>query len=112
MATVIWQGDKSCLGFEQVTVAGASIGLTASKITTFGSSTAPQRNEAAGAFLTVETGPIRFSLDPATVPTTTVGHLLNAGDTLTVDGKTNLTNLRFIRTTGTSGLVNATYWGS
>lgn len=51
------------------------------------------------AFLTVETDQVRFTVDGTTAPTSSVGHLLNAGDTLLLDSQNQLQNVQFIRIT-------------
>lgn len=60
-------------------------------------------------FCTLETAQIRYTLD-GTAPTTTVGHLLEIGDTLTIQGRDNIVNFRAIRTGGTSGTLMITFF--
>ena len=62
------------------------------------------------AFITVETAQIRFTLD-GTAPTTTVGHLLNAGDVLELDSNADIVSFRAIRTGATSATIHVTYLG-
>lgn len=91
-------------GFEQLTVAGSSVGFTAA---TFGG--AGIGRPALSATFLVETAPIRFTLDGATTPTSAVGQLANVGDIYIVWGSLNIQNFRAIRTTGTSALLDVTY---
>ena len=60
-------------------------------------------------FCTLETAQIRYTLD-GTAPTTTVGHLLEIGDTLTIQGRDNIVRFRAIRTGSTSGTIMATFF--
>ena len=60
------------------------------------------------AFITVETAQIRFTVD-GTAPTITVGHILNAGDNLTIDSNEDIAAFRAIRTSSTSGVIQCTY---
>lgn len=58
--------------------------------------------------ITIETAPIRFTVD-GTAPTTTVGHLVNPGDVIRLDSNEDITAFRAIRTTATSGTIKVTY---
>jgi len=59
-------------------------------------------------FITAETADMRFRYDSG-APTTTVGHLLSDGDTLTLYGTQNIKNFLAIRTGETSGVLKVTY---
>lgn len=61
------------------------------------------------AFCRLETAQIRFTLD-TTAPTTTVGWLLEVGETLELHGRYELANFKAIRTGGTSGTLEVEYW--
>ena len=61
------------------------------------------------AFLALETAQIRFRYDGGD-PTATVGHLMNPGDILTLEG-IGVNNFRAIRTGSTDGLLSVTYEG-
>ena len=60
-----------------------------------------------GAFITIETAGVRYRLD-GTAATTTVGHPLEAGQSLEITDPTSLGNLNMIRKDG----VDATYQAS
>ena len=92
----------SYAAFEQITVAGSSIGFTGSAITPSGS---PQ---ATFASCRLETAEVRYTID-GTTPTTAVGTLLEVGDVLSVNGHDVLAQFRSIRTGGTSGVLSCTY---
>lgn len=94
--------QQSYVAFEQITVAATAIGFTTTKITPAG------RPQATVALCRVETAEIRYTVD-GTTPTTTVGTLLEIGDTLTVNGHDVLVSFRAIRTGGTSGQLDCTY---
>ena len=72
---------------------------------------------AQGAIMTVETAPIRWR-DDGTVPTSTEGHLMDAGDVLTFDSwtvpnsnwKQVLRAIQVIRTTATSGALKISWY--
>ena len=83
--------------FESVTVTGTAGGLTTATI-------AGQRN----ALITVETAQIRFRVD-GTVPTASVGHILNVGDVLELDSTEALVGFSSIRTGGTSATIRCSY---
>ena len=59
------------------------------------------------AFLTLETAQIRFTLDGTTV-TSSVGHLMEVGQILTLENPDEIRNFRAIRT-GSSGTLKVTY---
>jgi len=88
--------------FESLTVTGSASGLTSTKI-------APSGKQAAfEVLITVETNPIRFRTD-GTDPTTSVGHLLNAGDAVTITGLNNVRRLKLIAT-GSNATVMVTFF--
>jgi len=62
------------------------------------------------ALVTAETAQVRFTVD-GTAPTTTVGHLLNPGDTLELDSNEDIDAFRAIRTGAASGVLKATFSG-
>lgn len=62
----------------------------------------------ARALITAETAQMRYTYD-GTAPTTTVGHLLEVGDVLIVEGRMNIDAFRAIRTGGSSGAITVTY---
>ena len=83
--------------FETVTVSTVSKPLTQTKLLNY-----------TQAFITVETAPVRFQVD-GTLPTAAVGHQLDAGDTLSLDSRTQLTNFKAIRTGGTDAVLSVSY---
>lgn len=104
--------------FEQITVSSVSIGFTASKLTVVNEPYARsggmdlsfvEVKRMEEAFVTVETNPIRYTLD-GTTPTAAVGHLLQPGDSLVISGVTALTTARFIRQGAADGAISVTYF--
>lgn len=89
---------------ETVTIDGTAggIGLTAATY-------AISQNGAQGAFITNESGQIRYTLD-GTAPTTSVGHLLEVGDALTLNSADQVARFKGIRTGGTSGSLQVSYF--
>lgn len=99
--------DLVAFNYESITVADSSIGFTAGTITptvAVDGSTRP----AHVARVTAETAQMRYTID-GTAPTTTVGHLLDIGDVLDIEGIKNVSNARFIRTGVTSGTIRCTF---
>lgn len=94
---------SSYIAFEQITVAAASIGFTAAKITP------PGLPQATSAVCRLETAEIRYTLD-GTTPSTTVGTPMEALETLTFTGQDVLAKFRAIRTTGVSGQLDCHYF--
>lgn len=87
---------------EQITVANTAIGFTVAKITPSG------QVQATYAFCRLETAEIRYAVT-GTTPTSSVGTLLEPGDTLTVQGHDVMVLFLAIRTGGTSGQLDCTY---
>lgn len=93
--------------FETVTVSTVSIGGTAAKLLINQAGGGHKR--AIRAFITIESAAIRVRYD-GTAPTAAVGHALNAGDSLTVDGEGNVANLRMIRSGAVDASASVTYF--
>jgi len=91
-----------CFGasYESVTIDNTSGGVPLS---------AAIYGRATSAFCTLETAQIRFTLDGATAPTAAVGHILEVGQTLTLDNTYKIKNFRGFRTTSTSGALKCFY---
>ena len=86
--------------FETLVVTTSGKALT---VATFASTTSPFKI-AQYALVTVETAPIRWRAD-GTVPTTSVGHLLNINDILEIIGSNNLKNSNFIATSSSADIM-------
>ena len=87
--------------YESVTVSTTAVGLTASKFNAYAAYEVK-------AFMTLENAQIRWRID-GTAPTSTEGHLLEAGQNLTIEGYKNLSQFRAIRTGTTDGVLKVTY---
>lgn len=85
------------LGYQQLTVADSSVGLTVPA--------GAQR-----AVLDVEAQPLRWR-DDGTDPTATVGTLRAAGDVITLYGPESIEQFRAIRSGETSAKLNIAYYG-
>lgn len=115
------QNYGQAIGFEQITVDNTSggKGFTASKYQSVDISGAGKPLINANVVLvtlegTAGTNDIRWTID-GTAPTTTVGHLLRAGDIengnpIVIRGRSNIAKFRAIRTGGTSGLISCTFF--
>ena len=95
--------DLVAFNHESITVADAAIGFTAGTITP----AAPDR-PAHRALVTAETAQMRYTYD-STTPSPTVGHLLEVGDVLEIEGISNVSNFRAIRVGATSGNLRCTF---
>ncbi len=92
--------DYNVVSHETVTVADTAIGFTAATMTP----------DVKGVFCTLETAQVRFWIDGSTTaPTATVGHLLEVGQTLTILNWAAIRSIMFIRTGGTSGVLQVTF---
>jgi hypothetical protein len=87
--------------YESVTVADTAVGLTGSTYLVAGIKDAQ-------AFLTLESGQIRWRIDGAD-PTASEGHLLDPGQTLTLYNLDYIRKFKAIRTGSTSGVLKVTY---
>lgn len=95
--------DLVTVGFahQSITVSSTAIGGT---VATFAPADQPR---AKSCLISVETNPVRVRYDGGN-PTTTVGHLLTAGDSMRINGAGSVTNLKMIRT-GADATVQVTY---
>lgn len=96
-------GVYFAFNFEQVTVAATAIGFTVAEYQS-------GDKKAQIAFLTVETADIRYTYD-GTTPTSTIGHLLTDGSSLTLKGAHDIENFRAIRTGAVSAVLSCTFEG-
>ena len=84
--------------YESITVANSAIGLTSGTY-----------SDATRAEMTLETAQIRFRMD-GTNPTSSEGHLVEVGDTITLDSAAQIADFLAIRTGSTSGVLKVTYF--
>jgi hypothetical protein len=89
--------------FEQLTVADSVQVLTPTKYKESSTS-----GGASSAFLTSEDAQIRYRYDGGT-PTSTVGHVLENGSILVLNGQNQMENFKCIRTGSTSAIISITY---
>lgn len=92
-------GDYEALTIDNT---AGGVGFTAGKLLS------TQHGVARGVFCTLESGQIRFTLD-GTAPTTLIGHLLEIGQSLTLENVGDLKNFKAIRTGAVSGSLKVTY---
>lgn len=88
---------------EAISVTDTAVGFTAA---TYAPTDAPG---AVKALVTVETAAVRMRIDGSTA-TSTVGHLLDPGDSVVIEGTDSIINASFVRDTSTSGAIHVTYF--
>lgn len=93
---------------ESITVAAASIGFTSATINPVGSAFRARLASFVVECASTTPCPIRV-LSTGTAPTTTVGYLLNQGDTVRVYGFDDINNFRAIRTGANSAVIQPQY---
>jgi hypothetical protein len=93
--------------FEALAVAGTAVGFTAANI----NNTTGAHPAATSSSCRLELAEIRYTID-TTTPTSTVGTLMEIGDTLILNGNDTLNNFKAIRTTAVSGQLDCTHVGS
>lgn len=84
--------------YESITVSSSAVGLTANAI-----------NGKTIAYLTLETAQIRYRIDGQANPTSSEGHILDAGDNLTLEGSGTLAAFKAIRTGSSDGVLKCSY---
>lgn len=102
----VFSREFSAGSYESLTVAASAVGFTKSY-------RQPESGDyqtvmAKAVFCSLETAQIRFRID-GTSPTSSVGHLLEIGQTLTLNNPGDITNFRAIRTGDTSGVLRVTF---
>lgn len=100
----VWMTTGTAVDYETLAVdnTAGGVSLTATKVAKAG-------NMGGFAILVLETAEIRFTTD-GTAPTTTVGIPLEPYQSITIQGKDDLTRFRAIRTTSTSGSLKVQYF--
>jgi hypothetical protein len=107
MATNSYISEQSPAGdFESISVSTTAIGGTAAKLAI--AQLGGFKKRAVMMFISVETNSMRVRWD-GTAPTASVGHLLAAGDTLTISGEQNCANVKLIRVSA-DGTAMVTYY--
>lgn len=106
MSDITMSGEAG--GFEQLAVGTVAVALTAG-------SYAPSTGlRFENAVITAEAAPIRWRCDGGAPGTAAVGvgHLLGtaSGESLELNGFNNLVNFRAVRSTGTGGTIQVTYF--
>lgn len=116
MPSVYVHGPSYAYAFETLTISTAAVGCTAATIKVIAAGTgAPgdhaaltYTREACEAFVTCESQAVRYRWD-GTDPTSSVGHILNPGDTLTIEGYDNIKAFRAIRKDAADSTLQVTY---
>ncbi len=95
-------GKFTCYAFETLTIDNTAAGISLSSAY-LEANPRPKK-----AFITVEGASCRYRLD-GTAPTSSVGHLLTPVSSLTLEGHSQLNNAKFIRTGGTSAVLQVSF---
>lgn len=103
MITIL--SDFQTGGYEAIAV-NTAVGFTAAKIMPTSGQFKGMACQAV--FCTLETDDIRFTIDGTTTPSSTVGHLLKAGESLTISNASDIDNFNCIKVT-TNGALKVTY---
>lgn len=88
-------------GYEAFTVSTTALALSASEYVS-------GNKKAQVAHITVESQPINYTYE-GTTPTSSIGHNLTAGSTLTLEGYANIVAFRMIRSGASDATVKVTY---
>lgn len=106
------QWIRTAYDSEAITIdsTAGGIGFTSSLINPTCTNCSPGTSRASAAQCTLETGDIRISLITADAPTSSVGTYITAGQSFVIYGYANISVFKGIRVTGTSGLLNCTYF--
>jgi hypothetical protein len=100
----IYADVRNAFGFETISVTSTAQTLSSTYVVASGYGNVPDIS----AYMTLETGACRWRAD-GTAPTGTVGHLLNAGDTISIIGYENLKHFKAILSGATTGTLSITY---
>ena len=93
---------------ESITVSTTALGFTTTETRKAIAGTT-QTVSAVEALITVETNPVRYTMD-GTTPTANVGHLLGDGDVITISGMGNIKRFQMIRQGAADATVMVTYF--
>jgi len=88
-------------GFEQITVSNSVKTLTESKYV-------KDNFYAKKALITIESAQVRWTID-GTTPTSSIGHLNNPFDSITLIGTANIKGFKIIRAGATNAKISVTY---
>ena len=100
MAMIEYLKRADGYAFETLTIADTAVGFT--------EATYAEADHNVIAHGTLESGQIRYRYDGSN-PTSAVGHLLNIGDEIYLEGYVNISNSKAIRTGSVSGSMQVTY---
>ena len=108
MAGLSFVTDSTPAGdHEAITVSTTAIGVTAGKLLI--NQTGGFKKRAVKVFLTVETNSIRIMWHGGT-PTSSTGHLLTSGSSITIEGEQNVNNLLMIQASAGATVMATIYY--
>lgn len=106
-AGYVYAQAKRVYSYESVSqVGGTALALSSTKYANGHGAFSPDTEEA---FMTLETGAIRWRADNV-APTLSEGHVLSAGESITLIGYTNMSNFKSIATVTPTGVLKVTYF--
>ena len=103
MSNVVILSANQSTGYEAITVSNTTGGIGVTSTLIRPTSGVFKGQTCQEVFCTLETAQIRWTVD-GTAPTSSVGHLLNVGQTLTLQNGSDIVNFRAIRTVGDASL--------
>ena len=101
------QTDRTPNCYESITVSTTAIGFTLAEIKP--NTGIFKDMECHEVFCTLETASIRYCVD-GTTATTDVGHLVSAGQTITIRNKESIKNFSAYRDATTDGVLKVTFF--
>lgn len=109
LASVNIPDNLNAVDFEDISVAGTAVGVTASKLKRGGGGVDSLPATVRAALITCNTNAIRFRVDGAAAPTATLGHRLAPGQELVLMGSANIARLQMIQESAGSN-VSVTFF--
>ena len=100
--------DRTPGSHESITVSNTAIGVSES-LKNPGVGDAFKGQQCKEIFVTIESYPIRYTVD-GTTPTSSVGHLVSAGQTITIRNVVAIQNFRMIRTSSDATAMVTTFF--
>jgi hypothetical protein len=92
--------------YSQLTVGAAAVAITTATLRP----NPPGQPQASACHFQLQGAEIRYTFDGSTTPTAAVGTIMAVGANMTFNYLPDLMALRFIRTTGTDGVLNIHCW--
>ena len=98
----------NCFAFEQLTISTSVVPLTSTKYTA-GQTDQGSRRLARMAYVTVDSNPIRYTMD-GTTPSASIGHAVAAAGGFWLEGESTIRNFKAIRSGASDAVINVSYF--